>query len=92
MVRRVLFTGRGIFENYGELWGTLLWGIFKFHSGILGNYRGPYYRGFSKSIQAFPKITKITLSVLTMYFYSLLMSFYDGSNSSSFTFDAVSLF
>ena len=57
-----------------ELWGE-----------VKGNYGGPYYGGFSKSIQAFPKITQ-------MYLYSLQMSFYDGSNSSSFTLDAVILF
>ena len=53
---------------------------------ILGNYWGPYYGGFSKSIQAFPKITKLPHVHVPWQCicFSSQMSFYDGSNSSSF--------
>ena len=56
---------------------------------ILGDFQDPF-RHSSK----FRKITKIPPGpcALTMHFYYLRMPFYDGSNSSSFALDAVSLF
>ena len=48
MCKHERLTTVNIFEillgNVGEYWG------------MLGNYGGPYYGGFSKSIQAFSKI------------------------------------
>ena len=53
--------------------------------GNLGELRGAFFGGFSKSIHAFQKLLKYHLScALKMYLYSLQMSFYNGSNSASF--------
>ena len=49
---------------------------------VKGNFGGPYFGGFLKSPNVF----------LTMYFYSLQMSFYDGSNSPLFTLGTVHCF